>query len=198
MKTNSIIYFFCLILLLGSCTRSNPKIKTCPDFPLLAADVLHPDDRAIFNLILNSTSIDPKKRLKQQAGKEVVAESTYSLVSDFNLTADSVEIEDYVRRNQQAIQLPNEFSLPLLPQKEIDCFQNHPKNNSFWENFEAKYPDSNGYVFFNLPGYNADHSQAIMEYSTYYGTVGAHGWLLILEKVNGVWTILERQATWIS
>jgi hypothetical protein len=86
----------------------------------------------------------------------------------------------------------------LISEEETDFFFNNPSINKSWETFYKKYPNSNGMIDFTRVGFNADKSQAIVEFGHYYASLGANGSLVYLVKEDNKWVIIKLLYTWIS
>ncbi|HHG84092.1 MAG TPA: hypothetical protein ENJ82_05020 [Bacteroidetes bacterium] len=193
MRLKVCFYFSCLILFLGSCNKTAPTKKTCPDFPLATANVLQSDERALFDLVLNTYYTGISWRMAQLAGKEITLDLASGIIRESGANVATEIIENYVLNNHIPTQLPDEFRFPLITYAEMDCIYSIDPELAFWDNFHTKYPNYDGFISFTRPGLNINRTKAVLIYGVGFGTLneGAE-YIVNFEKINGVWTILQR------
>jgi len=63
--------------------------------------------------------------------------------------------------------------------------------------WDVQFPGSTGYFVLSTVAFNLDQTQAVMEVDHVHGLSG-HGDYILLQKVNGIWTIQDEASTWVS
>lgn len=111
--------------------------------------------------------------------------------------------EDFKNKNSHYYILQNKFSVPqnivLLSKTERDKI--FTKKGPFfdgWFEFYNKYPDSPGYIGLSRVGFNTDHTYAIVYFSLLVASLIGHGYLILLSKEKGKWSVKKRAMLWIS
>ncbi len=106
-----------------------------------------------------------------------------------------------VERNQESFQLERKLNLPgdyvYLSSEEFQQFFAND-NVSGWDTFYAQYPDSTGMIYLSRPGYNAGGDKAIVYFGSQAYYLAGAGYIVLLEKVNGEWQIVNQVMVWIS
>jgi hypothetical protein len=72
-----------------------------------------------------------------------------------------------------------------------DCFANR---DARWETFRKCFPRSQGLVAVSCPAFNADFSQAMIEYTL----IGALGMCCLYQREASHWKFVAQKCTWIS
>lgn len=108
-------------------------------------------------------------------------------------------VENFIARNSDLVHIPSmqtTFPVVSLPKVEHDrIFFKRPIYTEDgrvqyhildiyggWREFYRCYPGAFGLFEFNLPGYNADHTAALVYYRGAGGVTNGDGWLNYLEK----------------
>ncbi|MDO9510404.1 MAG: hypothetical protein Q7J34_01480 [Bacteroidales bacterium] len=199
--------FYCLFLfnLLTACSKNDEIV--IPDFNLQTPDNLDIDEYKIYSLILNEVyTASEHFVVKQQTSTSIsisINDSYYAILLANTPNLDTTIFANFIERNDSAYQLAYGFSglikpITLISEEETDFFFNNPSINKSWETFYKKYPNSNGMIDFTRVGFNADKSQAIVEFGHYYASLGANGSLVYLVKEDNKWVIIKLLYTWIS
>jgi hypothetical protein len=156
-------------------------------FGMLLNEFRRPDGKEM--LIINVTAT-PDKFLETQANSR--------LRSDSSAAPDT--FGDYAEKAHSACPVKPEFGDPnsykVIERNEVDNFF---KNGfSGWQEFYKKYPKSSGYWEFSRPGYNATRDEALLYVDHYCGGDCGTGYLYVLSKQRGKWTVKHHLMLWIS
>ncbi len=105
---------------------------------------------------------------------------------NYSLKNDSILVDDYKNKNAKAYRLENKFSIPqtviLISEEELnEIFQ----NETGWDTFNERYPNSSGIIQISRAGFNTDQTQAILYFSYQRGMVWGEGYLIFLTKDEG-------------
>jgi hypothetical protein len=90
--------------------------------------------------------------------------------------------------------LEGNLNLPV----DYDVFTSDFDNPNFWTTFYKNYPHANGFIQLSAVGFNTDFSQAVVEAGYTCGGLCGSGQLVVLEKRDGYWRVVDRVKTWIS
>jgi len=190
-----------MALVFISCDKKTAE-TTCDDFPLETPTLTKESDYQIINLILENYYSDYQFiNIVQKTDDASSSEVDYIKVALIgqNIEYDSLSLLDYSEKNTFAYYLSYGLmigSVQLINPMELDCiFSNQDYG---WEKYYQKYPESNGYFSFSRPGFNQEGNEAIIEYGWFGGPLAAEGHLIILEKTDGSWKIVQHLLTWIS
>ena len=118
---------------------------------------------------------------------------------NYSLKNYSILVDDYKNKNAKVYKLENKFSIPqtviLISRKELnEIFQ----NETGWDAFYEKYPDSPGIFSISRVGFNSDQTQAILYFGYQRGFVWGEGYRIFLTKDEGKWMVKEEVLIWVS
>lgn len=191
-----------LLILLITCCDNKPDDNSCPDVSIENPTLTDELDYDIFNAIL-SNYYSNLNYIHLVQKTEVVSANHIDYIkgklTNVCLDYDSVSLEDYSEKNKNFYFLSPFLlinNVKLINSEELDCFLSF--KNSEWEKYYQKYPDSAGFFKFSLPGINTQEDMAIVEYTWHCGYNVAMGYLVILEKNNGVWIVKNRIDIWAA
>jgi hypothetical protein len=116
-------------------------------------------------------------------------------------------IEDFNRRNASAFALENLFNLKadlyLLRNEEVkEIFNSSYTQEEFieekdWEEFRKRYR-TYSIDSISRPGFNRQHSLALVEMGSQYGYLAGTGYYYLLAKTRNGWKIRGKTMAWIS
>ena len=159
------------------------------------------DDYAVFTAVLDGLPNNYPKEAQYLKGKEpfVLAETepppSLSVDNwkyyDFGSTAPSHETEtDFRVRAERSCQLhgslPTKQPSRLILTEEVSRIF---KSEGGWKTFYKKFPNSIGILTFSLPGYNSQHTEAVVVMANSCGDGCAGQALVLLKKDSGRWTV---------
>jgi hypothetical protein len=191
-----------LLFVLSSCEKKTAETY-CNGFYLENPTTKDSTDYSVINCILvYYYSNANQMHLNQEMSLNTVTSGVDGIkekLADENVEYDSLILSNYLERNDTSYFLADSLkvnSIHLINPEEIKCLFSFTGNG--WEKYFEKYPKSTGILFFSRPGYNALKNQAIIEYNWGFGYDGAYWYLVILDRINGKWTITHRFITGIS
>jgi hypothetical protein len=111
----------------------------------------------------------------------------------------SLLVDDYKNKNAKVYKLENKFLIPhtviLISSKELnEIFQNETGWNAFYE----KYPNSPGTIQISRVGFNSNQTQAILYFGYQRGFLSGEGFRIFLTKDEGKWKVEEEVLMWVS
>jgi hypothetical protein len=118
---------------------------------------------------------------------------------NYSLKNYSMLVDDYKNKNAKVYKLENKFSIPhtviLISSKELNkIFQ----NETGWDAFYEKYPDSPGTIQISRVGFNRNQTQAILYFGYQRGPLWGEGYRIFLTKDEGKWMVKEEVLMWVS
>jgi hypothetical protein len=113
---------------------------------------------------------------------------------------DTSTIAGFRMRNDQSSLLRADMNLgaPYILLSETDMNAIFGGSQDGWEVFYSRYPDAPGIITFSRVGFNAVMDQALVYVGNQSHWLAGAGYYVLLEKVDGVWTITQQVMTWIS
>lgn len=215
MKTIKLIPLFILSLsvLFLSCNDDDDdtggEIIERPIFNLEEPDLIDDVDYEIYSLIIKERYAEKQIVIKQVSQK--LYETDDSTVNDYysKLQYDNPNIEiatvnDLITVNSNSFLFDENF---VSNDKEINLLSSDERSyifsqsldiNSNWDGFYAEYENSNGILGFSGIGYNMSKNQAVLEMARSFGSLGAYGDIIYLEKENDIWVIKTIILVWAS
>ncbi|KAF0108166.1 MAG: hypothetical protein FD146_1180 [Anaerolineaceae bacterium] len=107
-----------------------------------------------------------------------------------------------------SFQVRNEAAHPLDPEmalgiqfvllSEDDMRQIFDINQDGWTIFYSRYPNTPGMTTVSRVGFNDTLDQALVYVGTQSHWLAGAGYIVLMKKVDGVWTIDQQVMTWIS
>lgn len=188
-----------LVMLMPSCDYK-PAEPSCPDVPLENFTLTNELDYEIFNAIITNYYANLNYiHLVQKT--EIVSTIRIEILSEklAGQSRDSLLLDEYSEKNKDYYFLSSNLlgsNVRLMNSEELDCFLSF--ENSEWEKYYQKYPDSVGFFKFSRPGVNNQGDRAIVEYCWYNNYLAAMGYLVILEKIDSNWIITDRIDIWAA
>jgi hypothetical protein len=143
-------------------------------------------------VLLSTSATDP-------VGVENTA-GTLAYVLDNLPGVDETTVQDFSARNSQEtpIETGMQIGAPytLLTRQEMsDLFS---ENQNGWDVFYAQHADTPGITSLSRVGFNTDLTQALVYVGTQSHWLSGTGYYLLLEKVDGLWSVVRGVMTWIS
>ena len=89
------------------------------------------------------------------------------------------------------------LNIVLIPrEKETEIF--NPIGTG-WARFYSEYPKAQGIIELSRAAFNKDETKALVYYGTSFDSgKGGIGYYLLLEKIDGKWTIIKKVRAWIA
>jgi hypothetical protein len=131
---------------------------------------------------------------------------TYGAGDDSAAVASRLDIpaalvEDYSAKNKDEAPLENRFTFSvdyvLLSDEDFERIFSAPEHGG-WDMFYRKFPNSAGHIQISRPGFNKDKTLALVYVGNQRHWLAGVGEYVVLEKINGAWTIRKRDMVWIS
>ena len=90
-----------------------------------------------------------------------------------------------------------------ITKKKVIILSDEEVKNSFnggngWNEFYEKYGKTQGILNFSKIGYNKFKTQALLYYGNQSDWLAGGGYLMLFEKINGVWKYSQGFMMWIS
>jgi hypothetical protein len=110
--------------------------------------------------------------------------------------------QDFINANTKQIPLAatlkGENTLIVLSNQEYEgFFQSNPIAG--WEELHNRYADvDSGLVSLSAVGYNQNHTEAFVEIGSTQGPKAGRGDFVTLKKIDGKWTVVNKQVVWKS
>lgn len=187
-----------LALQLAACVQSPGELPT-PDAQQAASE-----EQAVYTAVLASLYDAPAYVLISTTatgpvGVENTAE-TLSFVLD-NLPGVLPDTgQDFLQRNANETSLSADMQIGapyvLLTRQEMSNL--FSENQNGWEAFYLGHPDAPGITSLSRVGFNPEMTQALVYVGTQSHWLAGSGTFLLLEKVDGSWTVRQQVMTWIS
>ena len=185
-------------LQLAACAPSPGALPT-PDAQQAAGE-----EQAVYTAVLASLYDAPAYVLLSTTATDPVGVENTAEILAFaldNLPGVLPETgQDFLLRNadETALAAGMQIGAPyvLLTRQEMsDLFS---ENQNGWEVFYLGYPDAPGITSLSRVGFNPDMTQALVYVGTQSHWLAGSGTLMLLEKVDGGWTVRQQVMTWIS
>ena len=198
MKTIIISVLFTAILLM-SCGKEK-EVKLCDGFKLEEPTLKDSLDYEIINTVIDSIYHNFNHiHINQNTNSYVLIEDLKERLLNHGINIDTLTLQNFDKKNDVSYTFANEFNsnnVYLFGKDESECVFTGGDAYAKWENYYKKYPNSTGIYKFSRPGiYN---NIAIIEYGWLAGADIGEGYVVILEKANGRWTIVHYFVTWVS
>jgi hypothetical protein len=106
---------------------------------------------------------------------------------------------DFEAQNKQPQPLKSLFSINvkyvfISPQEIQTTF----KKQDGWDIFYAKYPNAQGFMHLSGVGFNPQMDMALVYVDNMYYALAGEGYYVLLNKVNGQWTVQDQTMVWQS
>jgi hypothetical protein len=110
-------------------------------------------------------------------------------------------IEDFFLMNKAQCKLSDRFNFKvkvnLVSNEELDQFFKGDLEEG-WKAFHRRYPKAGSFDVLSRVGFSKDHTQALIYYAYFCGSLCGEGRYFVLEKIEGQWTVKSKWLTWIS
>ncbi len=212
MKNIKLIHvlFLSSFVFFSSCFNDNDdEIIERPIFTLEEPDLIDEIDYEIYSLIINERY--EAERIVINQNSEPLDELEASTINDYydRLLNESPNVEISVVNNLLAINnssflfdekfVSDDKNINVISSEERTYIFNQNQDiNSGWDAFFQQYENSNGILGFSRIGYNDSKTQAVLEMVRSFGSLGAYGDIIYLEKENGNWVIKTIIMAWAS
>ena len=200
MKTIIISVLFTTILLNG-CGKKK-EVKLCDDYSLEEPTLKDSLDYEIINTVLDSIYYNYNYiHINQNTDSYVNIENLQERLLNHGINIDTLTLQNYKKRNDISYTFANNFNsnnVNLLGKDESECLFTGEDAYAKWENYYKKYNTSSGQYTFKRPGFSTNKNKAIIEYGWRAGADIGEGYVVILEKVNDKWIIVNYFVTWVS
>jgi hypothetical protein len=87
------------------------------------------------------------------------------------------------------LHLPRGVDSVVLSRRELEQSQS--------SDFQQRFPHNLGYIAVSQPGFNFNKAEAILYIDHFCGLCGGGGYIL-MQKVSGVWHVVDQHSTWMS
>jgi hypothetical protein len=108
-------------------------------------------------------------------------------------------LADFEQKNQHPSLLDYKFNIKekylLFSHEE---YMDMDPLGPFWYKFDSRYPNSSGILSYSRVGFNCTRDKAIVYESWWAGSTAGSGRIILLIKVNGVWTLKNGVLLWVS
>jgi hypothetical protein len=104
-------------------------------------------------------------------------------------------VSDYAAKNKHSQLLKPSFNVKV---KYVIVEAAEINGGPGSEGFDKKFDGSKGYMRLSGPGFNQDHSQALVYMSYICGGLCGHGFFVFLTKTKGEWKVAGTFRDWIS
>lgn len=199
--TKGIFLFLLFIGLFSSCTKKveetfcngfaleNPTLKDSIDYSIINSIIEHYSHSEFIHIVqeidLNHVTI----------GNDWIKEE----LANESIEYDSLILTNYLERNDSNYFLADSCMLSFvhpINHEEVNCLFSY--ENSGWEKYYQKYPNSTGILFFSRPGFNELKNHAIIEYCRVWDYLGAEWYIVLLDRINGKWIVTQHILTMVS
>lgn len=184
-----------------SCEKKK-EVKLCDGFSLEEPTLKDSLDYEIINTVLDSIYYNYNYiHINQNTDSYVNVENLQERLLNHGINIDTLTLQNYNKRNDISYIFANNFNsnnVNLLGKDESECLFTGEDAYAKWENYYKKYNTSSGQYTFKRPGFSTDKNKAIIEYGWMAAADIGEGYVVILEKVNDKWTIVNYFVTWVS
>jgi hypothetical protein len=188
-----------IVLLLSACGKTNPTPT-----PTASEASLDAQEQAVFAALLQTRYPNMPVVLMDQTatGPGGVAETAstlaYILEQMTGVAPDTAA--SFQMRNEAAHPLDSTMDLGLLYTllSEGEMRQIFGENQNGWDLFYTRFPGTPGIITLSRVGFNEAMDQALVYIGIQSHWLAGAGTMLLMQKVNGVWSVLQEVMTWIS
>lgn len=148
-------------------------------------------------VITSQTSVDDEKALLRN---DVLRGLAREFPSSYSKT-----IADFRAKNARSLDLhrkiPAVIAYELIPKRELDKFWDNctqGKEECGWDLFYKKYPDSPGIVTLSRVGFSSNGEDGLVYFGNGRNWKSGKGYLVVLHKTRGEWTVVRTVVVWMS
>ena len=157
---------------------------------VLESDVIHGAKKTNLFVIREKTCVVPCGSFE--------AEDLSGVLRRENRELDPGLVEDFLTKNGEQHRLERRFGIRtnyiLMSEEEEERLREAPES----EDPYAKYRNPVGKIWLSRVGFDSRGHQGLVHISTIRGVLWASGFLVLLEKRRGTWTVVWEAMTWIS
>lgn len=159
-------------------------------------------DLAVYRAILSGTRYSGRKIVIDDMSSRGDTMMDQMVETEQVKGASGEAIRDYKRRNAEPESL--RYIGAISPRIEFvsaeDIERIFPANSAVdpWTNFYKRYPGSGGLVSLSVPGFNEDHTEALVYVAHMCGGLCGGGEFVILKKDRGRWVVDRTDELWVS
>ncbi len=180
--------------------------------PVPAAAGLDADDIAVYTLVFQTFVLQGKRLPVLLADHTSIGVPPGMLVltplqdpksGQFLAKISAEARQDYRDRNKLPVALPSPCSFAaectaMDVVRLTGMVMTKEKNDKGWDKFFERYPGAPGIFVVSRPGFNADHTEAILYVGKSCGTLCGEGTYFWLTKHDGAWMIQGHTSVWIA
>jgi hypothetical protein len=199
------------VVVIMALALTSQKCDSASNKPPTACEVTH-EDYEVFSALLNGLG-GPEDPEQAFAGKQILIASNTETPRDVDgisgkwgfrsksTTAPSRDtVDDFHKKVNLSCSLERSLTTAqpyqFIADAELESLFKDRRRG--WEAFYKKFPNAAGVWSFSLPGYNAQHTEALLSLSHSCGELCGTGHLYLLRKENGIWAVKNRLMLWIS
>jgi hypothetical protein len=193
------IFLLLLAFVLVSCSSGKPTSLATPS----AAD-MDTEEVAVYAALLQSMYPDLRLVLTEKTATDPGGVENTASVLEHALT----QLKDVDPQTAASFQVRNETQVSLKPNMNIGLEyvlltednrrQIFNVNQNGWDIFYADYPGAPGITTLSRVGFNNAMDEALVYIGTESHWLAGAGYIVLLKKVNGAWTVDQQVMTWIS
>jgi hypothetical protein len=109
-----------------------------------------------------------------------------------------VTVDDYIAKNRVVRPLSRGFDLKLpyvfFREEDEELF----KPDGSWERYFKRFPDSQGFITLSSIGFNTEKNQAFLYAARSCGRLCGAGFMVVLMKLDGVWSVRDMLVRWLA
>jgi|GEM_PF-1038103 len=128
----------------------------------------------------------PKRRLAAKKFREDL---------DKKMTHDLVDA--FINSTEPSKVIPAYTDLPMKRFARDFDISSSFRHGGFWKEFYKKYPGANGIEHFSLPVFDKEHRHALIYHSGSSGGLSGGGQLLLVEKSDAGWNVVQEVELWV-
>ena len=129
--------------------------------------------------------------IRQETDTTLFRPGCRDLMHSDTTSLKEITLLDYLQNNKTSSSLGDSFSdhlqIRLITREELSSYEN-------WERFHENNPQAEGVLIFRLPGFNADSTQALFEYSWLSDDHSNRDHLLYMECHQNQWCISAHES----
>lgn len=195
MKRTGILLTLLLLVVPGFATAQKPVTAPRPDdavvYALAIKHLFPKGGMVVFTDLPQLTPAFPARLTGSLAGVAI----------------DSSALRDFTRQNSASVSLRGildsiaahlDRPVTFIDADSLRRIRAGGSPNHFWNRFYAAFPGAMGRFSVSPIGYSADGNMAVLNVDHGCGGLCGTGHIVVLKRVNGMWTVLGDMMTWIS
>jgi hypothetical protein len=199
MSRTGLLSFILMACLLAACIPATPTVIPTPAF-----DREKIEEQEVFAAALKGLYGASNYAIMDTSATGIGGGENTQGTIDFVLenmhAVDQDTVDNFVLRNDPAsaisstLELNADYSLV----SNYAYGQIFSQNQSGWEIFYNHYPNTPGLTTISHAGFNSSFDQALVYIGTQSNWLAGAGYYLLMEKVDGTWTMDQQVMVWIS